>query len=139
MQKALRQTKKEFIGKSGFDRQTLALHKSYVDSLRANINNGLRIINSPNSSMDQRISAQNMIQQNQSEFNSLNESPLLTFKKRFEEILTDQKHVAILGQFDALKKSIENGSISPNLQQLRIYLLEIDEGVFGFVPDPEQL
>jgi hypothetical protein len=89
--------------------------------------------------MDQRISAQNMIQQNQSEFNSLNESPLLTFKKRFEEILTDQKHVAILGQFDALKKSIENGSISPNLQQLRIYLLEIDEGVFGFVPDPEQL
>lgn len=139
MQKALRQAKKEFIGKSGFDRQTLASHKSYVDGLRANINNGLRIINSPNSSMDQRISAQNMIQQNQSEFNSLNESPLLTFKKRFEEILTDQKHMAILNQFNELKKSIENGSISPDLQKLRIYLLEIDEGVFGFVPDPEQL
>jgi hypothetical protein len=139
MQNALKQAKNEFAGKSGFDRKTLADHKEYFDNLKLNIANALRIITSPNSSRETRISAQKMIEHNQNEMISLENSPLLAFKRRFDEILTEEKHVVRLGQFEELKSLIESGAIPANLEQLRNYLIEIDEGIFGFVPDPEEL
>ena len=139
MQNALKQAKIEFAGKSGFDRKTLADHKEYFDNLKLNIANALRIITSPNSSRETRISAQKMIEHNQNEMISLENSPLLAFKRRFDEILTEEKHVVRLGQFEELKSLIESGAIPANLEQLRNYLIEIDEGIFGFVPDPEEL
>lgn len=138
LQNALRQAKGEFVGKSGFDRKTLAAHKAYYDSLKQNIDNALRIIASPNSSREQRISAQEMIEHNQNEMVSLENSPLKEFKTRFDQILAEDRHVQVLNQFEELKSAIENGSIPADLSQLRNYLIEIDEGVFGFVPDPEK-
>ena len=110
-----------------------------LDVTTVNIANALRIITSPNSSRETRISAQKMIEHNQNEMISLENSPLLAFKRRFDEILTEEKHVVRLGQFEELKSLIESGAIPANLEQLRNYLIEIDEGIFGFVPDPEEL
>jgi len=139
MQNALKQAKNEFAGKRGFDRKTLADHKEYFDSLKQNIANALRIIASPNSSRESRISAQQMIEHNQNEMITLENSPLLGFKRRFDEILTEDKHVSRLKQFEELKSAIESGAIPASLERLRNYLIEIDEGIFGFVPDPEKL
>jgi hypothetical protein len=139
MQNALKQVKNEFAGKSGFDRKTLADHKEYFDSLKQNIANGVRIIASPNSSTEARLSAQKMIEHNQKEMISLENSPLIGFKRRFDQVLTEDKHVSRLEQFEELKSAIESGSIPASLEQLRIYLIEIDEGIFGFVSDPEEL
>lgn len=139
LQNALKQAKTEFIGKSGFDRKTLAAHKEYYDSLKQNINNALRIIASPNTSRESKISAQKMIEHNQNEMNTLENSPLIEFKRRFDQILNDRKHVDILSQFENLKSAIESGAIPADLAQLRNYLIEIDEGIFGFVSDPEQI
>lgn len=139
LQNALKQAKKEFVGKSGFDRKTLADHKEYYDNLKQNINNALRILASPNTSNEDKISAQKMIEHNQAEMNTLENSPLIEFKRRFDQILSEDKHIAVLSQYEELRSAIENGDIEPNLSQLRNYLLSIDEGVFGFVPDPENL
>ena len=139
MQNALKQVKNEFAGKSGFDRKTLADHKEYFDSLKQNIANGVRIIASPNSSTEARLSAQKMIEHNQKEMISLENSPLIGFKRRFDQVLTEDKHVSRLEQFEELKSAIESGAIPASLEQLRIYLIEIDEGIFGFVSDPEEL
>ena len=53
--------------------------------------------------------------------------------------LFESKHVEKLQQFEELKSAIESGQISADLNELRKFLLEIDEGIFGFVPDPEEL
>jgi hypothetical protein len=139
MQNALKQAKNEFVGKPGFDRKTLAAHKEYFDSLKQNIDNALRIISSPNSSREAKFSAQQMIEHNQNEMTTLENSPLISFKRRFDEILTEEKHVKTLGLFEQLKSAIESGRIPADLNQLRNYLIEIDEGIFGFVPNPEEL
>ena len=138
LQNALRQAKSEFVGKSGFDRKTLAAHKEYYDTLKQNIDNALRIIASPNSSRESRMSAQRMIEHNQNEMITLENSPLIGFKRRFDEILAEDNHVRVLNEYEELKSAIQNEEIPADLSQLRNYLIEIDEGVFGFVPDPEQ-
>ena len=42
-------------------------------------------------------------------------------------------------KFEQLKNAIENGTISTDLNELRKSLMQIDEGIFGFVLDPEKL
>ena len=138
-QNALKQAKKDFAGKQGFDRKTLADHKEYYDNLKQNIDNALRIISSPNTSNEDKISAQRIIEHNQNEMNTLENSPLIEFKRKFDQILSEDKHVQVLNQYEELRNAIESEEIPADLSQLRNYLIEIDEGVFGFVPDPEQL
>jgi hypothetical protein len=139
LQNAVKQAKKEFIGKAGFDRQTIKEHHDYVQSIKHNIDNASRIIISPNSTAEQRMSAQRMIEANQADMLSLENSPLRPFKSRVDEILSEKQHVERLQQFEQLKNAIENGSMSSDLNELRKSLMEIDEGIFGFVPDPEKI
>jgi hypothetical protein len=122
LKNGLRAAKQEFIGKSGFDRKTMKAHYDYVSSIKENINNALKIIASPNSSMEVKISAQKMIE----------------FKMRVDQILQESENATKIQQFEKLRDGIENGSIPANLGELRNYLIEIDEGIFGFVPDPEK-
>ncbi len=139
LQNALKQARQEFIGKAGFDRQTIKEHHDYVQSIKNNIDNGSRIILSPNASQEQKISAQRMIEANQRDLITLENSPLRTFKTRIDEILAEKQHAEKLQQFEELKNAIESERISSDLGELRRYLTEIDEGIFGFVPDPEKL
>jgi hypothetical protein len=139
LQNALKQAKQEFIGKAGFDRATIKEHYDYVQSINHNIENASKIILSPNSSFEQKISAQRMIEANQRDLITLENSPLKTFKARVDEILTEKIHTEKLQRFEELKSAIESGRISTDLGELRNYLIEIDEGIFGFVPDPEKL
>ncbi len=139
LQNALKQARQEFIGKAGFDRQTIKEHHDYVQSIKNNIDNGSRIILSPNASAEQKMSAQMMIEANQKDLITLENSPLKTFKSRIDEILAERQHVEKLQQFEELKNAIENGRMSADLNELRRLLIEIDEGIFGFVPDPEKL
>jgi hypothetical protein len=76
---------------------------------------------------------------NQRDLITLENSPLRTFKTRVDEILAERQHVEKLQQFEELKNAIESGRISSDLSELRRFLTEIDEGIFGFVPDPEKL
>jgi hypothetical protein len=85
------------------------------------------------------MSAQRMIEANQRDLITLENSPLRTFKTRVDEILAERQHVEKLQQFEELKNAIESGRISSDLSELRRFLTEIDEGIFGFVPDPEKL
>ena len=55
------------------------------------------------------------------------------------EILTEKIHAEKLQRFEELKSAIESGRMSTDLGELKNYLIEIDEGIFGFVPDPEKL
>ena len=139
LQNAVKQAKKEFVGKAGFDRKTIKEHHDYVQSIKHNIDNASRIIVSPNSSAEQRMSAQRMIEANQADMATLENSPLRPFKNRVDEILSERQHVERLQQFEQLKNAIENGTISPDLNELRKSLMQIDEGIFGFVMDPEKL
>jgi len=139
LQNAVKQAKKEFIGRAGFDRQTIKEHHDYVESIKNNIDNASRIIISPNSSTEQKISAQAMIEANQRDLATLENSPLKLFKSRVDEILSEKEHVEKIQQFERLKSSIENGSMPADLKELRKLLMGIDEGIFGFVPDPEKL
>jgi hypothetical protein len=139
LQNALKQARQEFIGKAGFDRQTIKEHHDYVESIKSNIDNASRIILSPNASQEQKMSAQRMIEANQRDLITLENSPLRTFKTRIDEILAEKQHAEKLQQFEELKNAIESERISSDLSELRILLTEIDEGIFGFVPDPEKL
>jgi hypothetical protein len=139
LQNAVKQAKKEFVGRAGFDRQTIKEHHDYVESIKNNIDNASRIIISPNSSTEQKISAQAMIEANQRDLATLENSPLKLFKSRVDEILSEKEHVEKIQQFERLKSSIENGSMPADLKELRKLLMGIDEGIFGFVPDPEKL
>jgi hypothetical protein len=139
LQNALKQAKKEFIGKAGFDRATIKEHHDYVESIKHNIDNATRIIASPNTSVEQKMSAQGMIEANQRDLATLENSPLKVFKARFDEILSEKEHASKLQQFEQIKGAIESGSMAADLNELRKLLLEIDEGIFGFVPDPEKL
>jgi hypothetical protein len=139
LQNALKQARQEFIGKAGFDRQTIKEHHDYVESIKSNIDNASRIILSPNASQEQKMSAQRMIEANQRDLITLENSPLRTFKTRIDEILAEKQHAEKLQQFEELKNAIESGRISSDLGELRRFLTEIDEGIFGFVPDPEKL
>ena len=109
------------------------------DCIKNNIDNASRIILSPNSSIEQKMSAQRMIEANQRDLITLENSPLKTFKARVDEILTEKIHAGKLQRFEELKSAIESGRMSTDLSELRNYLIEIDEGIFGFVPDPEKL
>lgn len=140
LQNAVKQAKKEFIGRAGFDRKTLKEHHDYVETIKYNISNASKIIISPNSSAEQRMSAQRMIEANQSDLLSLENSPIRPFKDRVDEILSEKEHALRLQQFEQLKNAIENGTISTDLSELKKLLMEIDEGIFGFVvPDPEKI
>ena len=139
LQNGLKLAKQEFIGKAGFDRKTIKEHHDYISSIRTNIDNALKIIASPNSSIDAKMSAQKMIEHNQNEMRTLENSPLISFKRRVDEILQDSSNGYKLKQFLELRDGIENGSVPASLSELRNYLIEIDEGIFGFVPDPEKL
>jgi len=138
LQNGLKQAKQEFIGKDGFDRKTIKAHHDYVVSIRTNIDNALRILASPNSSSEQKISAQRMIEANQNDIATLENSPLKPFKKRFDEILSENFHAGKIKQFIELRDAIEEEIIPADMYELRRMLLEIDEGIFGFVPDPEK-
>ena len=85
------------------------------------------------------MSAQGMIEANQRDLATLENSPLKVFKARFDEILSEKEHASKLQQFEQIKGAIESGSMAADLNELRKLLLEIDEGIFGFVPDPEKL
>ena len=80
-----------------------------------------------------------MIEANQRDLITLENSPLRTFKSRVDEILTEKIHAEKLQRFEELKSAIESGRMSADLGELKNYLIEIDEGIFGFVPDPEKL
>jgi anti-sigma28 factor (negative regulator of flagellin synthesis) len=80
-----------------------------------------------------------MIEANQRDLITLENSPLKTFKARVDEILTEKIHAEKLQRFEELKSAIESGRMSTDLGELKNYLIEIDEGIFGFVPDPEKL
>jgi len=138
LQNGLKQAKEEFRGKAGFDRKTIKAHHDYIISIRMNIDNALKIIASPNSTAEQRISAQKMVEANQKDIATLENSPLKSFKNRFDEILSESMHAGKIQQFIEVRNSIESGRISADLDELRKVLLEIDEGVFGFVPDPNK-
>lgn len=138
LQNALKQAKKEFIGRAGFDRATIREHYDYVQSIKDFIENAARIIINPNSSFEQRMNSQKMIEPAQRDLATLENSPLKAFKARVDEILSESKHLEKLQQFEELKSAIERGEISADLNELRKFLLEIDEGIFGFVPDPEK-
>ena len=137
-QKVLRKVKKEFIGKSGFDRQTMFFHKEYMDSLRTNIQNALRILSSNKSTMQEKLSAQQAIESNQAEMRSLEYSPLYTFKQRYEELLRQPEIAGTLNQLNKLREAILSEDVEPTLSNVRVLMLQIDEGIFGFVPNPEQ-
>jgi hypothetical protein len=139
LQNALKQARQEFIGKAGFDRQTIKEHHDYVESIKSNIDNASRIILSPNASPEQKMSAQRMIEANQRDLITLENSPLRTFKTRVDEILAEKQHAVKLQQFAELKNAIESERIASDLGELRRFLTEIDEGIFGFVLDPEKL
>jgi ethanolamine utilization cobalamin adenosyltransferase len=130
--------KKEFIGKSGFDRQTMFFHKEYMDSLRTNIQNALRILSSNKSTMQEKLSAQQAIESNQAEMRSLEYSPLYTFKQRYEELLRQPEFAGTLKQLNQLREAILSEDVEPTLSNVRVLMLQIDEGIFGFVPNPEQ-
>ena len=138
LKNGLRAAKQEFIGKPGFDRKTMKAHYDYVSSIKDNINNALKIIASPNSSMEAKISAQKMIEHNQNEMRTLENSPMIEFKIRVDQILQESENATKIQQFEKLRDGIENGAIPADLRELRNYLIEIDEGIFGFVPDPEK-
>ena len=138
LQNGLRLAKQEFIGKAGFDRATMKEHHDYISSIKANINNALKIIASPSSSFDVKMSAQKMIEHNQNEMRTLENSPLIDFKRRVDAILQESQNASKLKQFLELRDKIEKGEIEVSLSELRNYLIEIDEGIFGFVPDPEK-
>jgi len=79
-----------------------------------------------------------MVEANQKDIATLENSPLKSFKNRFDEILSESMHAGKIQQFIEVRNSIESGKISADLDELRKVLLEIDEGVFGFVPDPNK-
>jgi hypothetical protein len=137
-QKVLRRVKKEFIGKSGFDRQTMFFHKEYMDSLRVNIQNAIRILSSNKSTMQEKLSAQQAIERNQAEMKSLEYSPIYAFKQRYEELLTQPEIAGTLNQLNQLREAILNEDVEPTLSNVRGLMLQIDEGIFGFVPNPDQ-
>ena len=85
------------------------------------------------------MSAQRMIEANQRDLITLENSPLRTFKTRVDEILAEKQHAVKLQQFAELKNAIESERIASDLGELRRFLTEIDEGIFGFVLDPEKL
>jgi hypothetical protein len=70
---------------------------------------------------------------------TLENSPLKLFKSRVDEILSEKEHFEKIQQFERLKSAIENGNMPADLKELRKLLMGIDEGIFGFVPDPEKL
>ena len=53
--------------------------------------------------------------------------------------LLNMNSLKIMEMIEELKSAIESGRMSTNLGELKNYLIEIDEGIFGFVPDPEKL
>ena len=92
-----------------------------------------------NASAEQKMSAQMMIEANQRDLITLENSPLKIFKSRIDEILAEREHATKLQHFEELRSAIESGRLSADLGQLRTLLVEIDEGIFGFVPDTEKL
>ena len=138
LQHGLKLAKREFIGKAGFDRKTIKEHHDYFSSIKTNIDNALRIIASPNSSIEARMSAQRMVEHNQNEMRTLENSPLINFKRRVDAILQESENAFKIKQFEELRDRIENGTFTASLSELRGYLSEIDEGIFGFVPDPNK-
>lgn len=138
LQNGLKQAKDEFRNKAGFDRKTIKEHHDYIESIRMNIDNALRIVASPNSTAEQKISAQKMVEANQRDIATLENSPLKAFKNRFDEILSESVHAGRIQQFLEVREAIESGKIPADLDELRKILLEIDEGIFGFVSDPDK-
>ena len=135
-QKVLRKVKKEFVGRPGFDRQTMRAHRDYMDGLRVNNENALRILNSRTATMEQKITAQKQIERIQIERRTLEESPLYEFKKRYDEVLTDPEIAGVINQLNQLRELLLSGEIQPTIDNVRTLMLQIDEGIFGFVPDP---
>jgi hypothetical protein len=138
LQHGLKVAKQEFAGKSGFDRKTIKEHHDYFISIKTNIDNALKIIASPNSSTEAKMSAQRMVEHNQNEMRTLENSPLIDFKRRVDAILQESENAFKIKQFEELRDRIENGTFTASLTELRAYLVEIDEGIFGFVPDPNK-
>ena len=136
-QNVLKRVKKEFIGRQGYDRQTIKFHNDYYDGLRFNIENGTRILTSPNATVEQKLAAQQMIEQNHAEMQTLENSPLYRFKQRYEELLQDTEIAKKLNQLNEIRKLIVDDKIETTIQNVKALILEVDEGIFGFVPDPE--
>jgi hypothetical protein len=84
------------------------------------------------------MSAQRMVEHNQNEMRTLENSPLIHFKRRVDAILQESENAFKIKQFEELRDRIENGTFTASLSELRSYLSEIDEGIFGFVPDPNK-
>lgn len=135
-QKVLRKVKKEFTGRPGFDRQTMRAHRDYMDGLKVNNENALRILNSRTSTMEQKLTAQKQIERIQAERRTLEESPLSEFKKRYDEALTDPEIAGVINQLNQMRELVLRGEIQPTIDNVRTLMLQIDEGIFGFVPDP---
>jgi hypothetical protein len=109
-----------------------------MDSLRNNVQNALRILSSNKASMQEKLSAQQAIERNQAEMRSLEYSPLYAFKQRYEELLKQPEIVGTLNQLNQLREAILSEDVEPTLSNVRGLMLQIDEGIFGFVPNPEQ-
>ena len=113
-------------------------HKEYMDSLRTNVQNALRILASNKASMQDKLAAQQAIERNQAEMRSLEYSPLYTFKQRYEELLKEPQIAGTLNQLNQLREAILSEDVEPTLSNVRGLMLQIDEGIFGFVPNPDQ-
>lgn len=137
-QQVLRRAKKDFIGKAGFDRQTIFFHQEYMKSLQTNIQNAVRVVSSKKASMQEKISAQQIIERNQAEMKTLEYSPLYAFKQKYEELLSQPEIAGKLNQLSGLRQAILDEEVEATLENIRSLILQIDEGLFGFVPNPEQ-
>jgi hypothetical protein len=53
-------------------------------------------------------------------------------------LLKQPEIVGTLNQLNQLREAILSEDVEPTLSNVRGLMLQIDEGIFGFVPNPEQ-
>ena len=75
----------------------------------------------------------NELNQLNNEISTLQNSPLKQIKDKLDEILSTPEFVAKINQLESYKTKILNGEQIPALEEIRVIIRNIDEGILNEV------
>jgi hypothetical protein len=136
MSQGLKIAKQEmFLSKNGFNRENLNNHNIMMKTKMTRRDKILLALSTSSVASNQEKASQmiNELNQLNNEISTLQNSPLKQIKDKLDEILSTPEFVAKINQLESYKTKILNGEQIPALEEIRVIIRNIDEGILNEV------
>ena len=136
MSQGLKIAKQElFLSQNGFNRENLHQHNMMMRSKMSRRDKILLALSTSSIASNQSKASELIIELNQlnQDIASLQNSPLKIVKDKLDEILSTPEFISKIEHLESYKQKISSGEEIPSLEEIRVIIRNVDEGILNEV------